>query len=123
MSSINKEMLLAGLGQYIDVAHFKADLAALHGTKILQLPGKLLDLFTDAIKVVEKIVADSGEAGLGKEKRDAVVDFLERAIEVPFYLESIDGYIIGLIVDTIVGVLNKFFGKTWLKDTPEPPNA
>jgi hypothetical protein len=113
-------MLVDGLVEYIDVDHFKADLAALPGTKILQLPGKLLDLFTDAIKIVEKIVADSGEVGLGKEKRDAVVDFLEKAIEVPFYLETIDGYIIGLIVDTIVGVLNKFFGKTWLKDIPTP---
>lgn len=118
MSSIDKEVLLAGLEQYLDTDHFKADIAALHGTKILQLPGRLLDLFTDAIKIVEKIVADSGEAGLGKAKRDAVVDFLEKVIQVPFYLETIDGYVIGLIVDTIVGVLNKFFGKTWLKDVP-----
>jgi hypothetical protein len=66
-----------------------------------------------AASVTEKMVRDAGEAGQGSAKRDAVVEFLDDVIQLPIYLEWLDGKLIGMAIDALIGWLNLTQGHDW----------
>ena len=77
----------------------------------------LMDLATRAVLCVE-FVALQAKAELqliatNEEKRKAAVSYLDGMIKLPIYLEWMDDMILGYIVDTTVGALNRKYGKTW----------
>lgn len=115
--TIDKELLLQKLKEYLNVPELIEKIKACQGLHIFELPGALLEVIIMVIKTVEQIVSDITEAGsgTGQAKKDAVVDFLDDVIRVPFWLEPFDGKIIGLVVDTIVSVANRWLGHDWLK--------
>ena len=76
------------------------------------------DILSDVITVVERVVTDTGEVAQGKEKLDAVVNFVDDIIALPFYLEPFDKPLIRMLISQLVGLLNKCFGKNWIDKIP-----
>ena len=48
-----------------------------------------------------------------KDKRDAVVSYLDDLIVLPWFLEPLDGPVISALVDFVVGKLNDRLGHDW----------
>ncbi len=48
-----------------------------------------------------------------KDKRDAVVSYLDDLIVLPWFLEPLDGPVIAALVDFVVGKLNDRLGHDW----------
>ena len=74
--------------------------------------------------VVEQVLwAEKNMAGkTGAEKRQAVVDKLDALITLPWWLEWMDGPLIGWLVDKVCGVFNAEQGHDWVdkvQDTKE----
>ena len=115
--TIDTEFLLKELAIYFAGLEMNAKLS-----KLIQRPidvGAVLDLMDEVIYAVERFVRDAHEVGKGKEKRAAVVKFLDEAIKLGWIGEKIDGWIIGLAVDYTVKLLNAK-SKQWIKlrETP-----
>ncbi len=70
--------------------------------------------------LIEKIAKDTGAVLISKEKRDALVEIINRAFDIPYIPESIEGWIIGKGVDAAIAWLNKFKGADWLKKVAAP---
>jgi len=81
----------------------------------------VLNIAETAVTLVEKYSAHVN-ALTGREKKKLVVKVLNKYINIPipkvprFIMEKIEGLVIGLIVNLVVGFLNKKFGKNWLED-------
>ena len=78
--------------------------------------------------VVEQVLwAEQNMKGKsGKEKRQAVVDKLDSLIPLPWFLEWMDGPLIGWLVDKACSILNDQRGHEWdetLKDTDDAGKA
>ena len=77
----------------------------------------LMDLATRAVLCVESVAlqvkAELQLIATSEEKRKAAVAYLDGMIKLPIYLEWMDDMILGYIVDTTVGALNRKYGKTW----------
>ena len=77
----------------------------------------LMDLATRAVLCVESVAlqvkAELQLIATSEEKRKAAVAYLDGMIKLPVYLEWMDDMILGYIVDTTVGALNRKYGKTW----------
>lgn len=73
----------------------------------------LHDLIEFTITVAQKTVSDAGAVGMGAAKLDAVVEFLDDKIKLPFCLEWLDGIIIRLLVSQAVTGMKKRFGDDW----------
>ena len=86
--------------------------------KVVEAGNLVNEILRDIIGVVEKVVRDAGEVGLGNEKREAVVQFLDDIIALPFWAEPFDKPLIRLLVDQLVGLLNSVFGKDWISHIP-----
>lgn len=117
MASVNTEKFIAGLKEYFVKPEIKALWDEIFNPPFkISKVAKVVALVVESVKVVEQLAADMGEigAGTGAEKKDAVVKFLDGSIELPFYLEPLDGPIIGIVVDAVVGFFNLRFKKAWL---------
>ncbi len=107
---INSQMLLDKLRDLSDWPDIKDKVEALKGKKFgFDLVVAMISLISDVMMVVEGIVEKVGAVKIGAEKRKAVVEFVDKSIELPFYLEGIDGPLIGMIVDRLCDLLN--FGR------------
>ena len=77
----------------------------------------LMDLATRAVLCVESVAlqvkAELQLIATSEEKRKAAVAYLDGMIKLPVYLEWMDDMILGYIVDTTVGALNRKYGKAW----------
>ena len=89
---------------------------------LLETEGFVSELLYYLLWVIEKIVSDIGELAspVGKEKKRALIQILDESIRLPFFLEAFDGKIIGWVIDHLIEILNKFLGKDWLKNIPQP---
>lgn len=117
--TIDIDYLLKGLKQYFETDEMVALVKEL-GTlpfDARMAPGVL----KQAIAVVEKMVVDAKEVGHGKEKRDAVVEFLDKVIVLHRPFEWFDEMAIGVAVDKIIEGLNKNIGKVWLSGLSPMP--
>jgi hypothetical protein len=103
---IDEKTLWTGLNGLLDIDDFKDKIGSLKGKSFgIDYIVTIKDIFEAAITKVEELCNEAGESGVGKEKRDAVVKFLDDIIALPFYLEWLDGPAIGAIVDILVGFL------------------
>ena len=57
--------------------------------------------------------------GGGSSKRDTAVAIINSLIDIPFVLEWLEGRMIGLLVDFIVDLFNRKFGKRWIETLPK----
>jgi hypothetical protein len=77
----------------------------------------LMELATRAVVCVEATSADIRKElqviATSEEKRKAAVAYIDTWIKLPPYLEWMDNMVIGYVVDTTVGALNRKYGKDW----------
>lgn len=103
---INEDKLWEGLNGLLDIDEFKEKIKLIQkdgfGPEDIPVAG---DIFKMAIETVENICIEAGVFGFGKEKKKAVVKFLDDIIRLPFYLEWLDGPAIGAIVDLLVSLI------------------
>ena len=79
------------------------------------------EIILKAVSIAERVVAEAREIGKGKEKLEAVVDFLDAHIQLGFFLDKIidlDGRVLKLTIPLLISTLNNWFGKNWLKHYP-----
>lgn len=116
MPSVNTKKLLEGLKAYADTGALEKLVAEFKAAGIVDKIAVSFGIIKEAVHLVEKLAADFGELGTptGREKRDAVVGFLDGVIELPFFLEPIDGPVIGQMVDGLVAWYNLKVGHRWL---------
>jgi hypothetical protein len=119
--TIDKTLLLQKMVEYIDLPAMAEKLKACEGKKLCDMPAAVSDVITEAIVTVEKIVADLHEVGHGGEKEDAVVEFLDAVIKLPYWLEPFDGSVIRPIVKSIVATLNNGLQYEWPKKAVPVP--
>ena len=104
--SINEAKLWEGLNGVLELEEHKDALEKLKdlsfGVEYIQI---VAGMFKLAIDTVEHICNEAGETGVGPEKKKAVVKFLDDVIQLPFYLEWLDGPAIGALVDLLVSWL------------------
>ncbi|MFA5376513.1 MAG: hypothetical protein WC455_12275 [Dehalococcoidia bacterium] len=122
--TIDTAYLLGGLKGQVNIDELRAILKGCIGLHIFQLPKQLGLIIAWALAQVENMVEDVREMGdeaqYGSAKKDAVIKFFDTVIKLPFWLEPIDGPIIGLAVDAIIVALNLFLGKEWRKKITAP---
>jgi hypothetical protein len=115
MASVDTQYFIDGLKAYFAKPEIVAMVnEIIHGPFKIGKIAKVGALAVECIHVVEQIAADVDAVGVGGAKRDAVVQFLDDTIKVPFYLEPIDGMIIGIGIDALVAWYNLKIGKGWL---------
>lgn len=118
--SIDTEYLVKGIREYF-VTDKMAELVEkikTGGFKLSKIAVGLAIVY-EAIVAVEKLVQDMNEVGLGGEKKKAVQTFIDDAIDLPFYLEGFDGFIIGMVIDAVVLYYNSKFGHGWIDTVKE----
>lgn len=137
MANVNTEMLIGKLKEVFDIPELKDKFSNLEGFKfnpfkfdptgkpegwdVFVQDGQLVvDVFLQVIKTVEKVTFEAGEMAKGKDKLDAVCEFLDDVVSLPFYLEWVDGPAIKMIVTFLVNQLNKLFGNDWINHIPVP---
>jgi hypothetical protein len=112
---INTDYLLQELKKLIALDEMKEKIDDLGKASGFGWFVALLALIKTAIFTVEELVVGTGASGHGKEKRDAVVKFLDDVVQfkgiVGMVIEQFDSAVFGAIVDLIVGLLNKGWTK------------
>ena len=103
---IKWEMLLAELKDAVKYESF-----CLEVEKVKQASGfgkvvAIVGIAADAIKIVEHAALKLGATGVGPAKKVAVVKFIDDLIQLPIWLEFLDGPLISVAVDKLVGLLN-----------------
>lgn len=119
---IKTDVLLAGIKEYVGVEDIKAKVDEItNASGLLAKFIKGFALVPYLVAIVEGVYKDLSDVqtGGGKEKKDAVVKFIDDVIDAPFWLEPIDGSLISVAVDAIVGVFNLVKGKEWLDKVKE----
>lgn len=113
--NVNTEQLLAGINQYAEVDRFKQIITEIQEASVLGKIVKAVTLVPLLVTVVEKVHYDLADIqATGKEKKEAVVKWIDDMIEVPFYIEPWDDNLISIAVDAVVGFYNIVKGKQWL---------
>lgn len=139
VGQINPQMLKDELFKYLDVDKLKAlagavddetwnpfELDSLTGKPVgfnkalIQHKEVFDDILAAGVFVVEKVCADLKEVAVGGVKRQALVDFLNSIIDIPWVPEGLEDNMIGFAVDKMIGLLNKLLGKNWLERIPTP---
>ena len=79
---------------------------------------KLFEQFEKVVHKAEKLV----HLKTGAEKRKFAIDCINALVDIPYVPERIEGWIIGLCVDLVIYLYNKWFGHDWINKT-EVKNA
>ena len=116
MASVNVDLLVKQLKAYFETDEMVELVAKMKegGFKLSKITTGLA-LAWVIVEQIEKFATDMSEAVPGSDKRDAAVKFLDDIVDVPFFLEPIDGTIIGMGVDAIVLIYNTRFGHGWIE--------
>lgn len=88
-------------------------------TEIISNIGTLTDFVIDVVLAVElsaREVADEFESITGAEKREAAAQLLDDLLDLPWYLEVIDGPAFEILLSVVVEMLNKYMGHDWNLD-------
>lgn len=107
MANVNVDKLVEGLERFFLGGENRLSRLVIQ----LKADGLSLDLFgallLEGPKVLQKIVDEMDGVVKGKEKREALVKFIDDIIELPRLLEWFDGKIIGWVVSGIVEYYKK----------------
>ena len=116
MPSIDTQKLLTGLKAYAATGAIEALIEKFKAAGIVDKVAVAFGIIKEAVHLVEKLATDLEGLGTptGQEKRDAVVSFLDDVVKLPFFLEPIDGPLIGQAVDGLVAWYNFKIGHGWL---------
>lgn len=115
MANLDVDHLVAGLKEYFVTPEMEELIGKLKdgGFKLSKIVTGVALVF-EAIKKVEELAADITEVGGGGEKKKAVQKFLDDAIDLPFWMEPLDGPVIGIVIDAVVLYYNTKIGHNWL---------
>jgi hypothetical protein len=132
MYSMNSNELKTAVFSYLDIDAIKAKMGVVGDASfnpfkldangkpigfeetVIKAPGMVVEIAKAVCIVIEKIATDAKGVITGGEKKDALVNFLDDCIRLPFFLEPFDGPVIGFIIDKVIDWLNKTFGNGWL---------
>lgn len=81
--------------------------------------GSITNFIINVVLAVEfsvKELADEIEDITGVEKREAAVQVLDELLDLPWYLEMVDGPAFEIILSIVVDMLNKYMGNDWNLD-------
>lgn len=92
----------------------KLAFAALKKLKIAQAVILVYETVSGLVLAVEEIAHDLGEVS-GADKKKALIEFLNEAIDIPYVPEFVEAWIFGFAVDTAVGKFNLLYQKSWFK--------
>lgn len=108
---IEEVKAMPNIGEAVQAA--KAAMAAEEGALKKALAGirAVQPVVTEVIHVVERVGAEAKLAG--DKKRDLAVAIINELVDIPMVPEAGEAYIIGFIVDMLVGAFNKKLGKSW----------
>lgn len=120
----NKEYALGELQKYLVTPETLEAYGVLtDGKWRLNDIGALGKLIVEAVKIVEKAALDVGAMNVGKDKKDAVVEFLDETIHFGGLfgkvVEMVDSKIFGILVDVFVNWFNASVGNDWLGKSVE----
>jgi len=122
----NFKFFLEWLASYTEVEQIKAEAkVAFKGITEENMFKKahLITAFMDKIvTIVEKAATDFSmlegqDEPTGKQKLDIATEFLDKCIELPFYLEWFDGKAIKMFLSMAVQALNSHTGDAWKDGT------
>ena len=118
MASINIDNLTKGLLDYFVTEEMEKLIAKLTMPGLLAKISIGVAIAVEAIAAVERLAYDleTLDKVEGREKRAAVVAAIDEAVELQFYLEPLDGFVIKIAIDGIVGYYNARFGHKWLDE-------
>lgn len=84
-----------------------AEVAQFKGAKVVDM----IKNIPDVVQAVEKLSSDAKLSG--DQKKDVVVEILNRYIDIPLIPESGEAILIGFVVDAVVAAFNKY-GHDWI---------
>ena len=115
MASVNTDRIVVELKDYFITDEMVALLEALKNGGVLAKITTGIAIVMEGVKAVEQIAIDLADLGIsGSEKKRALVKFLDDCVDVPFFLEPLDGIIIGMAIDGIVAYYNAKLGHGWI---------
>lgn len=115
MPSVETDKLLEGLKSYFANDDMVALISKFNNSGLLGKVTTAASIAMLAVQVVEKLADDAEMVASGGDKRQAIIDWLDDAVDVPFYLEPIDGMVIGIAIDAFVTLKNVTSGRDWIK--------
>lgn len=103
---------LPNIGEAVQSA--KAAMAAEEGALKKALAGirAIQPVVTEVVHVVERVGAESKLAG--DKKRELAIAIINELVDIPMVPEAGEAYIIGFIIDMLIGAFNKKLGKAWV---------
>jgi len=114
MARLNVDVLVAGLEEYFATPEMKELINKIQDGGIVNKLVTAGAVIIEAVKIAEKMVIDLGEIGAGSEKKEAVKAWIDKCVDLPFYLEMLDGIVAGIMIDAVVTYYNAKFGRQWL---------
>ena len=136
---IDNEKIKAGMVEYFEAGDLDEKIARLRelnlnpfaqpedgkpeGWEDLQEARQIVtELIHCGILAIEKLSTDAAQVATktpsGREKLDALVEFLDDCIKLPWYGELADGPILRMIISGMVANLNQLLGKDWTDKVP-----
>lgn len=119
----NTDYFLKWLASYTEVEDVKKQAAkAFKGItpdNMFKKAHQMTAFFDMIVTLVEKSAVDFStlegkDEPTGKKKLDVAAEFLDKIIELPFYLEWLDGKVIKYLLSSAVQSLNKHVGEGWV---------
>jgi len=112
---IDQAVLLEGLNDHFSVgpAMDLWDKVKTDGPRSIY-NGSLVELIYVGLSTVERLARDTVGVAAGNDKLDALLDWLDDVVKLPFWMEPFDRKIFKMIIEAVIGFLNRRFGKDWL---------
>ncbi len=116
MASVNVDKLVEGLRAHFATDEIVSLIDEIQKDGVLDKVSAGFALVKECIPIVEQLAIDLDDLDevQGKDKRDALVKFLDDCIELPFWAEPFDDNIIGTAIDGLVWWYNHKIGHDWL---------
>ena len=80
--------------------------------KVFEAGKEITKLIKAIVALIERVQREFGGIS-GKERKKLVVQTIDNLIKLPFFLEAIDGLVIGFMVDNAVDWINDKYGHEW----------
>lgn len=126
--TFNTKYFLEWLSSYTDIEALKLEakeaFKGINEQNMFKKAHKITAFLDKVVTLVERAAIDFSmiegkDEPTGKKKLDIAADFLDKVIELPFYLEWFDGKAIRMFLSMTVQALNKHTGDAWKEGTDE----